>query len=86
MLSKVKTLFNQIIIEEQLRRSSSDKKDIGIPIRSDHGSLMLGDINLGERFYPGYSTIGRMKGLAELSGIELGLRHKILGLKKNNSD
>ena len=69
----------EIIIHEQLRRSMSDKKDISIPIRSDHGSLMLGDINLGKRFYPGYSTIGRMKGLAELSGLELGLRHKILG-------
>ena len=68
----------EIIIHEQLRRSMSDKKDISIPIRSDHGSLMLGDINLGKRFYPGYSTIGRMKGLAELSGLELGLRHKIL--------
>ena len=54
------------------------KKDISIPIRSDHGHLMLGDIQLSEKFYPGYSTIGRMKGLAELSGLELGLRHKIL--------
>ena len=38
---------------------------------------MLGDIKLKEKFYPGYSTIGRMKGLAQLTGLELGLRHKI---------
>ncbi len=67
----------ELIIQEQLRRYSEGSRDVNIPIRSDHGPLMLGDIKLKEKFYPGYSTIGRMKGLAELTGLELGLRHKI---------
>jgi len=68
----------EAIIEEQVKRVSKDNKDVNIPMRSDHGHLMLSDIPLQDTFYPGYSTIGRMKGLAELSGLELGLRHKII--------
>ena len=68
----------EAIIEEQVKRVSNDNKDVNIPMRSDHGHLMLSDVPLQDTFYPGYSTIGRMKGLAELSGLELGLRHKII--------
>lgn len=66
------------IIKEQMRRKDIGKKDINIPVRPDHGHLLLNDISKRDSFYPGYSTIGRMKGLAELTGLEHGLRHRML--------
>ena len=43
------------------------ERGLSIPIRADHGHMLLGD--KGRDFQPGYSLIGRLRGLAELRGI-----------------
>lgn len=66
------------IIREERRRKAEGRKDWEIPMRPDHGQDIMDD--LGRRSQPGYPTIGRMKGLAELRGVMTALEHAEWGL------
>lgn len=63
-------VINVILAEEQRRRHAGVSR--AIPMRPDHGHQMLDDLQ--KKTNPGYSAIGRLKGLAELRGVELALR------------
>ena len=51
------------------------KRNISLPMRPDHGFLHA--IEEGKEQYPGYSLVGRLKGLAELRGLEMGIQYKL---------
>ena len=54
-----------ILLEE--KRRSKLRKNFNIPMRPDHGHCLMDDQH--KKMNPGYSAIGRMKGLAEIRGI-----------------
>ena len=62
-------------LREEARRKAAGRSDWSIPFRPDHGQDILDD--LGRRAQPGYPSVGRLKGLAELRGIIAALEPRI---------
>ena len=63
------------LLKEQNRRKESGRKDFRIPFRPDHGVKMLDDYNRSAN--PGYPLIGRLKGLAEISGMQMAIEREL---------
>lgn len=65
----------KIFLHEQLRRRKEGREDDQLPFRPDHGLKMLDDFS--RQANPGYPLIGRLKGLAEIDGIQAAMKDNL---------
>lgn len=64
-----------LLLTEQHRRFKSEQNDTKMPVRVDHGLQILSDAE--HTYNPGYPLLGRVKGLAEITGLELGIERML---------
>lgn len=67
----------EVIVEKLLLLMNKTK--LSLPMRPDHG--FLHEVDEAKETYPGYSLVGRLKGLAELRGLEMGIAYKLKELR-----
>lgn len=67
----------KVLLEEQHRRIRAGEPGSRMPLRPDHGVRILTDFQLATN--PGYPLVGRLKGLAELSGLEYAIERELAG-------
>ncbi|AFN76075.1 mannonate dehydratase [Melioribacter roseus P3M-2] len=71
----------KILLLEQKRRLEEGLGNYRMPMRPDHGKMTHFDKEIeklrNKKFYPGYSFIGRLKGLSELQGLEVGIKYSL---------
>jgi len=65
------------LLGQQAWRRRAGRPDWQLPLRPDHGHMMLDDFTRAAPACPGYPIIGRLRGLAELRGLQVGIAHAL---------
>ena len=71
------------LTSEMVKRKAAGRADWQLPFRPDHGHTMLDDLEKEAPENPGYSAIGRLRGLAELRGLQLGITRSLFSKESN---